>query len=183
LALLATTTRLVGILQMVFINPIMIIHVKRIVDRPSMSLMVVGGYRSENVVHPKRGYREPIDVIALIFYHRDGHYVRSNKVLLKYIDFKKKIYPNAHVRMFNFIVKSNVETSEEYIINVFSYTLKNTTLEWCHNYTSKFPNYVFLELTQAFCKCHQKIQNDEKIYMELKNMKKKETKKVEVYYE
>jgi hypothetical protein len=48
---------------------------------------------------------------------------------------------------------------------------------------SEFPGYIFLELTQAFCKHHWKTQNDEQIYMELKNMKQEETKKVEVYYE
>jgi hypothetical protein len=48
---------------------------------------------------------------------------------------------------------------------------------------SKFPDCIFLELTHAFCKCHWKIQNDEQIYMELKNMKQEETKRVEVYYE
>jgi hypothetical protein len=35
----------------------------------------------------------------------------------------------------------------------------------------EFPNFTFLELTQAFCKCHRKTQNDEQTYMELKNMK------------
>jgi len=48
---------------------------------------------------------------------------------------------------------------------------------------SKFLNYIFSKLTHAFCKHHQKIQNDEQIYMELKNMKHEETKRVEVYYE
>jgi len=85
--------------------------------------------------------------------------------------------------MFNSVVKANVKTFEEYIINVFSYTLRNTTLEWCHNYMSKFPNYMFLELTHAFCKCDRKTQNDEQIYMELKNMKHEEIVKMEVYYE
>jgi hypothetical protein len=35
----------------------------------------------------------------------------------------------------------------------------------------EFLDCIFLELTQAFCKRHQKTQNDEQIYMELKNMK------------
>jgi predicted nucleic acid-binding protein len=48
---------------------------------------------------------------------------------------------------------------------------------------SKFPNYIFLELTQAFCKHHRRTQNDKQIYMELKNMKQEEIKRVEVYYE
>jgi hypothetical protein len=48
---------------------------------------------------------------------------------------------------------------------------------------SKFPNFIFSELTQAFCKCHRNIQNDEQIYMELKKMKQEGTERVEVYYE
>jgi hypothetical protein len=48
---------------------------------------------------------------------------------------------------------------------------------------SKFPNCIFLELTHAFCKRHWKTQNDEQIYMELKDMKHEETQRVEVYYE
>jgi hypothetical protein len=55
--------------------------------------------------------------------------------------------------------------------------------DWCHDYMLWFPKYTFLELTQGFCKCHQKTQNDEQIYMEVKNMKQEETKRVEVYYE
>jgi hypothetical protein len=47
----------------------------------------------------------------------------------------------------------------------------------------KFLDYIFSKLTQAFCTHHQKTWNDKQIYMELKNMKHEETKKVEVYYE
>jgi len=91
--------------------------------------------------------------------------------------------PNVHVTMFNSIVKVNAKTFEEYIINAFNYTLRDTTLDWCHNYMSEFPDHIFSKLTRAFYKRHQKIQNDEQIYMELKNIKQEETKKVEVYYE
>ncbi len=85
--------------------------------------------------------------------------------------------------MFNFVVKENTETPEECILNVFNYTLRDMTLDWCHNYMLKFPDCIFSELTKAFCKRHQKTHNDEQIYMELKNMKHEETKIVEVYYE
>ncbi len=47
----------------------------------------------------------------------------------------------------------------------------------------EFLDCIFSELIYAFCKHHWKIQNDEQIYMELKNMKQEETKRVEVYYE
>jgi hypothetical protein len=102
-------------------------------------------------------------------------------VALKYLEFKKHVNPYAHVRVFNSIVKVNVKTFKKYIINEFSYTLKNKTLNWCHNYMLKYPNCIFLELTHAFCKCHGKI--DEQVYMELKNMKHEETEKVKFYYE
>jgi hypothetical protein len=89
MALPTTTIRVVGTLQMVFTNPIMTIFVNRITDRPSMSSMVNGGYKSENVVNLKGGYQKPFIVTALIFYHRDGHYVRPNRITFKYPDFKK----------------------------------------------------------------------------------------------
>ncbi len=54
--LLAATTRVVGILQMVFINPITTIHVNKIADRPLMNSMAIGGCRSVDVVHLRRGY-------------------------------------------------------------------------------------------------------------------------------
>jgi len=85
--------------------------------------------------------------------------------------------------VFNSIVKINAEISKKYIINAFSYMLRDTTSNWCHNYMSKFSDCTFSELTHAFCKCHWKTSNDEQIYMESKNMKQEETKRVEVYYE
>jgi len=127
-ALLIATTRIVGTLQMVFTNLIMNTHVNMITNQPLMSLMVIGRYKSANVANPRGGYRKPFDVIAPILDHRDGCYVRPNRVALKYPDFKKDADPDAHVRMFNFVIKANAETSKKYIINVFSYTLRDTTL-------------------------------------------------------
>jgi hypothetical protein len=58
---------------------------------------------------------------------KDGHDVRPNKVVLKYPNFKIDVDPDVHVRVFNFVVKANVETFEEYIINAFNYTLRDMT--------------------------------------------------------
>jgi hypothetical protein len=41
------------------------------------------GTKSANAVHPRGGYRKPIIIIAPILDHKDGHYVRSNRVALK----------------------------------------------------------------------------------------------------
>ncbi len=156
---------------MVFTNSIMTTHVNKTIDRPLMSSMAIRRYRSAHVVNLRGGYREPSIVIAQILDHNDGQYVRSNKVAFKYPNFKKDVDLDVHVKVFNSIVKANVKAFEEYIINAFSYMLRDKTSNWCHNYMSKFPNCTFLELRQAFCKCHRKIQNEEQIYMELKNMK------------
>jgi len=60
-----------------------------------------------------------------------------------------------HVKMFNFAMKVNEKNYEQYIVNAFSYTLKDTTLNWCHNYMSKKFDYsTFSKFTQTFCKRH-----------------------------
>ncbi len=43
---------------------------------------------------------------------------------LKYLDYKKDAHLDAHVKVFQTIIKAKGETSKEYIINTFSYTLK-----------------------------------------------------------
>jgi hypothetical protein len=156
---------------MLFTDPIMTIHVNRIVDRPSMNSIDTGGYKSIDAEILRGGYRKPSVVIARIPDHKNGHAMRLNKVALKYLDFLKNVDLGVHVRVFNSTVKANAKASEKYIINVFNYTLKDISSNWCHIYMSNFLDYIFLELTQAFCKCHWKTQNDEQIYMELKNMK------------
>jgi hypothetical protein len=136
-----------------------------IVDQPLMSSMVVGRYRSANGTNPRRGYQESYVVTTSILDHRVGHFVRPNRVTFKYPDFKKDVDPDVHVRVFNYVVKVNANFFEEYIINAFSITLRDTTSGWCHNYMSKFIDYIFSELTHAFCKHHQKTQNDKEIYV------------------
>jgi len=91
--------------------------------------MAVGGYKSVNAMNPRRGYQKPFVVTTQINDHRNGHYVRPNRVALKYLDFKKYVDLDAHVKVFNFVVKANVETSEDYIINAFGYMLKNMALD------------------------------------------------------
>jgi hypothetical protein len=84
--------------------------------------MAVGGYKNANVVNPEGGYQEPFVVITLILAHINSYYVKSNRLAFKYLDFKKDVNPNAHVKMFNFVIKVNAKT-------MFNYTLKDTTLD------------------------------------------------------
>jgi hypothetical protein len=118
--------------------------------------MAARGYESVNATNPRGGYQVPFVVTTQILDHKDGHFIRPNMVAIKYLGFRKDVNSNVHVRVFNSIVKTNVETSKEFIINAFSYTLRDITSNWCHNYMSEFSDNTFSELTQAFCKCHQK---------------------------
>jgi hypothetical protein len=56
-----------------------------------MSSMVTGRCKNVNVVHLRGGYRKPIIIMAPIFDHKIGHYVKPKKVTLKYLDFKKDV--------------------------------------------------------------------------------------------
>jgi hypothetical protein len=109
------------------------IHGNKIVDQPLMSSMAIERCKNANDVHSKGKYREPIIIIIPILDHRDGNYVRPNRVALKYLDFKKDVDLDVHVKVCNYAIKANAKTSEKYIINVFSYTLRDTTSDWCHN--------------------------------------------------
>ncbi len=109
IALPTTTTRVIRTLQMVFTNPIMTTHVNRATNQPPMNSMVAGGYKSADVVNPKGGYQKPFVVTVPILDHRDGHYVRLNRVALKYPYFKKDVDLDVHVGVFNFIIKANVK--------------------------------------------------------------------------
>jgi hypothetical protein len=124
-----TIIGVVGTLQTMFTNPIMTIHVNRIAYQPSMSSMVVRKYKCANVTNLRKGYQKPFVVIAPIPDHKYGHYVRPNRVALKYHDFKKDVDIDAHVKVLSSIVKTNTKTFEDYIINEFNYMLKDTTLD------------------------------------------------------
>jgi hypothetical protein len=131
-----TTIGVVGTPQMVFTNLIMTTHMNKIANQPSMSIMVVKSYISVDVMNPKGGYQEPFVVTAQIPNHKYGHYVKPNMVTLKYPNLKKDVDLDVHVKVFNSTIKVNVKTSKEYIINAFSYTLRDMTSDWCHNYMS-----------------------------------------------
>ncbi len=80
-----------------------------------MNSIAVGRYKSINVKNPKGGYREPFVITQGILDHIIGHFVRPNRVVFKYPDFKKDIDLDVHVRMFNFVMKVNAKTYKEYI--------------------------------------------------------------------
>jgi hypothetical protein len=125
LRLSTTNARFFGTPQMLFTNPIIIIHVHKTIDEPPMSSIAIGGYRNTYAENPKGEYQGPSIMTHGIFNYRNGHFVRPNKVAFKYPDFKKIVDLNVHVKVFNYAVKVDAETSENYIINAFNYMLRD----------------------------------------------------------
>ncbi len=46
-----------------------------------------------------------------------------------------------------------------------------------------YPYYIFVELQLTFCNKYNKVQNDDQVYMQFKNMKEEKNERMEVYYE
>jgi hypothetical protein len=67
--------------------------------------------------------------------------------------------------MFKNAIKSNGETMEVDIINMFSFILRDNIFEWGENYVQDHPNCNFEELGQVFAKQFKIVKNNEKVYM------------------
>jgi len=61
---------------------------------------------------------------------------------LNYFKYVKDVDPYAHVRMFKVAIRTNGETNDAKIINLFSFTLKDIM----NNYMGDYPNCTFVEL-------------------------------------
>ncbi len=94
----------------------------------------------------------------------------------------KDIDPNAHIRVLKKTMKVNGETMEANITNLFGFILRENILEWGENFVQDHPNYTFEELEQVFCKCFWIVKNDEKVYMQRRNLQQQVGEQVEVYY-
>ncbi len=63
----------------------------KIINRPQMNSITIKGYINIDVENPKGGYYKPYVVITKILNHKNGHFVRPNRVALKYLDLKKNL--------------------------------------------------------------------------------------------
>ncbi len=88
----------------------------------------------------------------------------------QYPTYVKDIGFDVHIRIFKKAIKANGETTEVDIINLFGFTLEDNILEWGENFVQYHLNYTFDELEQTFCKQLRIVKNDEKVYMQLKNL-------------
>lgn len=64
----------------------------------------------------------------------------------------KNINPNAHIKVFKKAIKTNGQTMEANIINMFGFILIDILSKWGENFVQNHPNCTFQELEQTFCK-------------------------------
>ncbi len=79
--------------------------------------------------------------------------------------------------MFKTAIKTNGETMEASIINIFGITLRDSIFEWDH------PNCTFEKLEEAFYKWFKIVKNNEEVFMQLRNIQHQTNEHVKVYYE
>jgi hypothetical protein len=54
--------------------------------------------------------------------------------------------PDAHVKVFKTTFRANGERKDAEIVNMFSFTLRDTIFYWCNNYMGDYPNCTFVKL-------------------------------------
>ncbi len=81
-------------------------------NQPLMSSTTAGGHISIDTRNLGRGYQKPYVISTRITNNKNGHSMRRNIVIFKYPDFKKYDYPNVHVGVFNFAMKTIAKTSK-----------------------------------------------------------------------
>jgi hypothetical protein len=77
-----------------------------------MSSTTAGGHISIDTRNLGRGYQKPYVISTRITNNKNGHSMRRNIVIFKYPNFKKYDYPNVHVGVFNFAMKTIAKTSK-----------------------------------------------------------------------
>jgi hypothetical protein len=65
---------------------------------------------------------------------------------LNYLEYVKNSNPYAHVRVFKTTIKANGEKEDVKLVNMFSFTLKDTMSNWCNNYMGDYLECIFVEL-------------------------------------
>jgi hypothetical protein len=95
---------------------------------------------------------------------------------LQYPTYVKDTNLNACIKVFKKTIEANSEIMETNIIDLFGFTLRDNISEWGKNFVQNHPNYTFEELEQVFYKHFQNVKNDEKVYMQLKNLQQQVSK-------
>ncbi len=57
---------------------------------------------------------------------------------LNYPKYVKDSDPNAHVKVFKATIRTNSETDDGEIVNLFNFTFKDIVFNWCNNYLGDY---------------------------------------------
>jgi hypothetical protein len=63
-----------------------------------------------------------------------------------YLEYVKDFDPNAQVKVFKVAIRTNNEIDDAKIVNLLSFTLRDTMSNWCNNYLGDYRDCTFAEL-------------------------------------
>ncbi len=75
------------------------------------------------------------------------------KIPLNYLEYKQNLDSNVHIQVFKATIKANNKMVDKEIANLFNFTLRDNTFNWCNNYMRNNPNYRFAYLEQTLRRC------------------------------
>lgn len=76
---------------------------------------------------------------------------------INYLKYKKDFELDVHAWVLKATIKTNGETIDEKMANLFNFALKENALDACNNYVKDHPNYRFSNLEQAFYRWYQTL--------------------------
>jgi hypothetical protein len=86
---------------------------------------------------------------------------------LQYPTYVKDTDLDVHIKVFKKVIKANGETMEVDIINLFSFSLKDSICKCGENFVQEHLNCTFKELEQTICKLFRNVKKNEEVYMQL----------------
>ncbi len=121
--------------------------------------------------YPRGNPHEPLRGVTITFVQLEISYFRPYMKPLKYHEYKKDSNMDVHIKIFKVTIKTNGETINEEITNMFNFKLKDNASYWCNNNMKNHPRYRFVDLEHVFCKQYKIVHNDEQMYLQFKNLK------------
>lgn len=100
---------------------------------------------------------------------------------LQYLTYVKDIDSTAHIKVWKKAIKDYGETMEVDIINMFSFTFKNSIFEW-NKLFPRSPKLHIWGIGSSLLQMVLNCENDEKVYMQLQNIPQQTIEWVKVYY-
>ncbi len=105
-------------------------------------------------IDPSGDLLEPLGGATTTFVQHVIPYYRPFRKPLNYPKYKTNFDPNVHVQVFKATIKVSDEMVDEEIVNMFNFTLRDNTYDYCNNYMQDNPNCKLANLKQVFYRCY-----------------------------